>query len=61
MPVAIEFMNWNSVILVGTVFITALWWFVHAREHYPGPKVMSLYIPGDSTPSSDGVVSNKSD
>ena len=37
-------MNYNSVILVGVVAITAIWWFVHASRHYPGPKVMSLYV-----------------
>jgi choline transport protein len=34
-------MNYNSVILVGTVFITTVWWFVGAR-HYEGPKVAAL-------------------
>ena len=52
MPVTVEFMNWNSVILVGTVTITALWWLVHARRHYPGPKVIALYTHEDSIPSS---------
>ncbi|UQC88856.1 choline transporter [Colletotrichum lupini] len=37
-------MNWSAVILVGTVAITGLWWAVHAVHHYPGPKVMDLYI-----------------
>ncbi|KAF6844342.1 choline transporter [Colletotrichum musicola] len=37
-------MNWSSVILVGTVAITGLWWALHAVRHYPGPKVMALYI-----------------
>lgn len=37
-------MNYNSVILVGTVVLTAAWWIIHARRNYPGPKVMSLYI-----------------
>ncbi|KAK1996431.1 choline transporter [Colletotrichum falcatum] len=40
-------MNWSSVILVGTVAITALWWAFHAVQHYPGPKVMDLYIAID--------------
>ena len=40
-------MNYNSVILAGVVAITAIWWVVHARKHYPGPKVMSLYVHDD--------------
>ena len=40
-------MNYNSVILVGVVALTGLWWVVHAVRHYPGPKVMSLYIYED--------------
>jgi choline transport protein len=41
LPVAVDTMNYNSVILVGTVFITTVWWFVGAR-HYEGPKVAAL-------------------
>lgn len=37
-------MNYNSVILVGVIALTAAWWFIHARKHYPGPKVMTMYI-----------------
>lgn len=37
-------MNYNSVILVGVVALTAAWWLIHARRNYPGPKVMTLYI-----------------
>lgn len=40
-------MNYNSVILAGVVAITAIWWVIHARKHYPGPKVMTLYIHDD--------------
>jgi choline transport protein len=40
-------MNYNSVILVGVVALTALWWVIHARKHYPGPKVMMMYIHDD--------------
>jgi len=46
-PVELDLMNWNSVILVGTCFLTAVWWVIHARNNYPGPKVMSLYIHTD--------------
>lgn len=37
-------MNYNSVILVGVIALTAAWWVLHARRHYPGPKVMTMYI-----------------
>jgi choline transport protein len=37
-------MNYNSVIIVGVVMLTAIWWFVHASRHYPGPRVMHMYI-----------------
>ncbi|KAK4465513.1 putative amino acid transporter [Cladorrhinum samala] len=46
-PTNAEIMNYNSVILAGVVAITAIWWVVHARKHYPGPKVMSLYVHDD--------------
>ena len=39
-------MNYNSVILVGVMVITTVWWFVHARRHYPGPKLSHLYADG---------------
>ena len=41
-------MNYNSVILVGVVALTAAWWLIHAVRHYPGPKVMTLYIHDDA-------------
>ncbi|KXH69131.1 choline transporter [Colletotrichum salicis] len=44
LPTTVATMNWSAVILVGTVAITGLWWVVHAVHHYPGPKVMELYI-----------------
>jgi choline transport protein len=37
-------MNYNSVILVGVVALTTAWWLLHATRHYPGPKVMHMYI-----------------
>jgi choline transport protein len=37
-------MNYNSVITVGVVVLTAAWWIIHARKNYPGPKVMTMYI-----------------
>ncbi|KAK3943711.1 amino acid transporter [Diplogelasinospora grovesii] len=46
-PTDVETMNYNTVILVGIVAVTGLWWAVHAVRHYPGPKVMTLYIHDD--------------
>ncbi|MCJ1303258.1 hypothetical protein MMC08_006066 [Hypocenomyce scalaris] len=43
-PPAISTMNWNSVILVGILFLTTLWWFIHGRGKYPGPKLAHLYL-----------------
>jgi choline transport protein len=43
-------MNYNSVIIVGVIALSALWWVLHATRHYPGPKVMGLYIHDDSAP-----------
>lgn len=37
-------MNYNSVILVGVILLTAAWWVIHAKRNYPGPKVMTMYI-----------------
>lgn len=37
-------MNYNSVVLVGVVVLTAAWWLIHARKNYPGPKVMVMYV-----------------
>jgi len=39
-------MNWNSVILVGCIILTTVWWFVHGVRKYPGPKLAGLYIDG---------------
>lgn len=44
LPTTAEAMNYNSVITVGVVVLTAAWWVIHARENYPGPKVMTMYI-----------------
>ena len=43
LPTSVQTMNYNSVILVGTVALTAIWWFVHGITNYPGPKVEFLY------------------
>lgn len=37
-------MNYNSVILCGVVFITGVWWLIHATKHYPGPAFNVTYI-----------------
>ena len=39
-------MNYNSVILVGVLALTTIWWFIHARTKYPGPKMARLYLEG---------------
>jgi choline transport protein len=39
LPVDVPTMNYNSVILAGVAFLTTVWWFGHARRHYPGPKL----------------------
>jgi choline transport protein len=39
LPVDVPTMNYNSVILGGVAFLTTVWWFVHARRNYPGPKL----------------------
>lgn len=44
MPVDSSSMNYNSVILVGVLFITVVWWFVHGIRKYPGPKLASVYL-----------------
>lgn len=49
-PTDTETMNYNSVILVGVVALSAIWWVLHAIRNYPGPKVMMLYIHDDSAP-----------
>ncbi|KAF2235931.1 putative choline transport protein [Viridothelium virens] len=47
-PAALPFdastMNYNSVILVGVIVLTAFWWLVHGIRKYPGPKLAELYI-----------------
>jgi amino acid transporter len=43
-PVTVEGMNYNSVILAGVVVLTELWWELHGRRQYPGPKLAELYL-----------------
>ena len=37
-------MNYNSVILVGVVALTAIWWFIHGGKKYKAPSVMHKYL-----------------
>ncbi|KAF7172168.1 hypothetical protein CNMCM5623_004415 [Aspergillus felis] len=37
-PVTVHNMNYSSVITVGLVTLTALWWFVRGRRDYRGPR-----------------------
>jgi hypothetical protein len=39
-------MNYNSVILVGVIALTAVWWFIHGARKYQGPKLTLLYTEG---------------
>lgn len=42
-PTTVQTMNYNSVILVGIVALTAIWWLIHGFTSYPGPKLSALY------------------
>lgn len=42
LPVDVAGMDYNSVILTGVVFLTTVWWFVHATRKYSGPKMAGL-------------------
>ena len=39
-------MNYNSVILVGVVALTGIWWVAHGMRNYAGPKITLLYTEG---------------
>src|ERR1700761_87110 len=41
-PVTVQLMNYNSVILAGCTLLTVIWWFVHGRTKYPGPRLPHL-------------------
>ncbi|XDG08383.1 hypothetical protein ABKA04_007998 [Annulohypoxylon sp. FPYF3050] len=58
LPTTVEAMNYNSVILVGTITLSALWWIIHGSRHYPGPKVMQLYIHDDTVETNGVEVKN---
>ncbi|RFU28996.1 hypothetical protein B7463_g7338, partial [Scytalidium lignicola] len=46
LPAETATMNYNSVILVGIVFLTTVWWFVHGRGKYTGPKLGGFVAEG---------------
>lgn len=41
-PTTVETMNYNSVIFVGFVVVTAVLWVVHGWKKYEGPKLPHL-------------------
>lgn len=43
-PTTSAAMNYNSVILVGVVALTSIWWLVHGIRNYAGPRLTHLYI-----------------
>lgn len=45
-PTTVSTMNYNSVILVGVLFLTTAWWFIHGARKYSGPKLIHLYDGG---------------
>ncbi|KAF2400226.1 choline transport protein [Trichodelitschia bisporula] len=47
MPTSVSSMNYNSVILAGVLALTTVWWFIHGRTKYPGPKVAAPDEPED--------------
>ncbi|KAJ8127587.1 hypothetical protein O1611_g6049 [Lasiodiplodia mahajangana] len=51
LPTTAESMNYTSVVLAGIIALSAIWWLIHATHHYPGPRVMRLYIHEDSATS----------
>jgi len=46
LPATVPAMNYNSVILVGCVTLTAFWWIIHGRTKYPGPRLPHLDAAG---------------
>jgi hypothetical protein len=48
LPTSVASMNYNSVILVGVIFLTGLWWVVYGIKNYPGPRLTHLYIHDES-------------
>lgn len=46
LPTTTQAMNYNSVILVGVVALTAIWWFIRGGKRYEAPTVMHKYLAG---------------
>lgn len=38
MPVTAQNMNYTSVITVGLMTLTGIWWFIRGRTEYRGPR-----------------------
>ncbi|KAK9427623.1 amino acid permease-domain-containing protein [Lipomyces doorenjongii] len=43
-PTTTMSMNYNSVILVGVIALTGIWWVIYGLRNYPGARVTRLYI-----------------
>lgn len=39
LPTTVQAMNYNSVILVGCLFLTTGWWLWHGLQNYAGPTL----------------------
>ena len=42
LPTTVATMNYNSVILLGVLALTAFWWLMHGLRKYPGPKLFNF-------------------
>lgn len=45
-PTTVQTMNYSSVILVGFLLLTGVWWIWHGRRNYPGPELPHMDIAG---------------
>ena len=43
-PTTVALMNYNSVILVGVVVLTAIWWFIKPVRTYRGPALAGRVV-----------------
>ena len=43
LPATESGMNYNSVILVGVVVLSAIWWFIYPIRNYEGPKLAAAF------------------
>lgn len=55
MPVTADGMNYNSVILVGVIAVTAIWWFIGGKR-YEGPKMAGVHLKSVGPTLSRSVV-----